>query len=176
MGNWMLASNCYETLACKTISSALLLLSAATEAEINSWGTHDGIIRVGRLTSSVAPIGTIVVVKVAHSFSIPFGLSFFSVNRNLSVALGSITQGTNLCACSSGSGIPHQYGISTASSSPWGSASSAGSSSRHVEGLPCKVVGWVFVITSYQKVLRNMAIAVKHGETTGLTSCSKFGF
>ena len=84
----------------------LQLLSAATEAEISSWGTHDGIIRVGRLTSSVGTITTIVVVEVAHYFSIPFGLSFSSVNRNLSVAVGSITQGTNLSACSSGSGIP----------------------------------------------------------------------
>ena len=156
----------------------LALLSAATETEVSVAVVHDSFVRNGRLISSVTPSSTTsVVVKCAHVLSILCGLSFCPVDRNLCVTVAVVTcVKTDLSAVFFARDIPHPLWVMPWPTSPWRGASSAGSSGRHVEGLPRQVVRCVFVITRQEKVLGKTTIAVEHGETRRFSSFGQLCF
>ena len=73
-----------------------MLLSTATEAEIRITVVHDSFVRTGHLTASVDCMFTDVIVKRAHNDSVPCGLAFFPIYRNLCVSVAENSLGTNL--------------------------------------------------------------------------------
>ena len=141
-----------------------MLLSTATEAEISITVVHDSFVRTGHLTSPVSFFVTAVVVKWAHDHSVLCGLAFLPIYRNLCVTVAVSSLGTNLSTSLLVSGVSCRHHVSAATSSSWSSATSAGSSSRHVERLPRQVVRRVLIITCVKKVVGQAAIAVEHGE------------
>ena len=161
-------------IARETKSAVLMLLSAATKTEITV--LHYSFVRNGRLTSSVPTMVATIVVKWAYDLSILCGLALSSIDRNLGITVAVSGLGTDLSAGLLVTGISYHNLITTTTSTPWGGASSAGSSSRHVEGLPRQVVHWVFVITCQEKVLGKTTIAVEHGETRRFSSFGQLCF
>ena len=154
-----------------------MLLSTATEAEIRVTVAHDSFVRTGHLSRPPAwSLVTMVVVKRAHDHSILCGLAFLAVDWNLCVTVAVSSLGTNLSTSLPLSSVPGHHLVVTATSPSWGCAPSAGSSSRHVERLPRQVVGRVFIITCYQKVVGQATIAVEHGETRRFTCLSQYCF
>ena len=141
-----------------------MLLSTATEAEIRITVVHDSFIRTGHLTSSVGCMVTGVIVKRANDHSILCGLAFLAVDWNLRVTVAKNSLGTNLSTSLPLSGVSGHHRVVAATRPSWRCAPSAGSSSRHVERLPRQVVGRVLIITCYEKIVGQAAIAVKHGE------------
>ena len=154
-----------------------MLLSTATEAEIRVTVVHDSFVRTGHLSS---PRGcsmvTTVVVKRAHDHSILCGFALLAVNRKLCVTVAVNSLGTDLSTSLPVRGVSGHHLVVTATSSSWSGASSAGSSSRHVERLPRQVVGRVFIITCFKKVVGQAAVAVEHGETRRFTCLSQYCF
>ena len=124
-----------------------MLLSTATEAEITATVVHDSFVRTRHLTAFVVCMVTRVVVKRANDHSILCGLAFLAVDWNLCVTVAVSSLGTNLSTILLVSSVSGHHLVWTATSSPWRCATSAGSSSRHVERLPRQVVRRVFIIT-----------------------------
>ena len=154
-----------------------MLLSTATEAEISVTVVHDSFVRTGHLSRPPAwRLVTTVVVKRAHDHSILCGFALLPVNRKLCVTIAVNSLGTDLSTRLPVRGVSGHHLVVTATSSSWSSASSAGSSSRHVERLPRQVVGRVFIITCVKKVVGQATIAVKHGEARRFTCLSQFCF
>ena len=154
-----------------------MLLSTATEAEISVTVVHDSFVRTGHLSRPPAwRLVTTVVVKRAHDHSILCGFALLPVNRKLCVTIAVNSLGTDLSTRLPVRGVSGHHLVVTATSSSWSSASSAGSSSRHVERLPRQVVGRVFIITCYKKVVGQAAIAVKHSEARRFACLSQFCF
>ena len=154
-----------------------MLLSTATEAEIRFTVVHDSFVRTGHLISPRNIISaTTVVVKLAHDHSIFCGFALLAVNRKLCVTVAVSSLGTNLSTILLVSFVSGHHLVLTATSSPWRCAPSAGSSSRHVERLPRQVVGRVFIITCFKKVVGQATIAVEHGETRRFTCLSQCCF
>ena len=116
-----------------------MLLSTATEAEIRITVVHDSFVRTRHLTASFACVVTTVVVKRANDHSILSGLAFLAVDWNLCVTVAESSLGTNLSTSLSLSGVSGHHRVMAATRSSWSSATSAGSSSRHVERLPRQV-------------------------------------
>ena len=141
-----------------------MLLSTATKAEIRATVVHDSFVGTRHLTSSPGWMATGVVVKCAHDHSILCCLAFLAVDWNLCVTVAESSLGTNLSTSLSLSGVSGHHRVIAATRSSWSSATSAGSSSRHVERLPRQVVGRVLIITGVKKVVWQAAIAVEHGE------------
>ena len=154
-----------------------MLLSAATETQIfAARPIHNVFFLFTHFTSTMGTIAALVVVKTADFFPILSGLAVSSIDRDLCVTVTINSLGTNLRAGLLVSNISHSHRVVTATSpSRWG-ASSAGSSSRHVERLPCQVIRGVLVITCPQEFLRQTAITVEHGETRRLTSLCQLCF
>ena len=117
-----------------------MLLSTATEPEIRVTVVHDSFVRTGHLTSSVGSMVTGVVVKWAHDHSVLCGLAFLSIYRNLCVTVAESSLGTNPSTSLLVSGVSGHHLVIPGTRSSWSSATSAGSSSRHVERLPRQVV------------------------------------
>ena len=160
-----------------TKTAVLMLLSAATKTEISVAVVHYGCVRNGRFISSVAGMVTAIVVKRAHVLSILCGLTLSSIDRNLCVTVAVVNCAkADLSAGLPAVVIPHPHWVSPWPTSPWGGASSAGSSGRHVEGLPRQVVRCVFVITRQEKVLGKTTIAAEHGETRRFSSFGQLCF
>ena len=154
-----------------------MLLSTATEAEIRVTVVHDSFVRTGHLSRPQAEsLVTTVVVKRAHDHSILCGFALLPVNRKLCVTIAVNSLGTDLSTSLLVSFVSGHHLVVTATSSSWSSASSAGSSSRHVERLPRQVVGRVFIITCFKKVVGQATIAVEHGETRRFTCLSQYCF
>ena len=154
-----------------------MLLSTATEAEIRFTVVHDSFVRTGHLISPRNIItATTVVVKLAHDHSILCGFALLAVNRKLGVTVAVSSLGANLSTTLSVSGVSCHHRISAATSSSWSSATSAGSSRRHVKRLPRQVVGRVLIITCVKKVVGQAAIAVEHGEARRFTCFCQFCF
>ena len=153
-----------------------MLLSTATEAEIRVTVVHDSFVRTGHLTSSIGCMVTMVVVKRANDHSVLCGLAFLAVDWNLCVTVAVSCLGTNLSTILPLSGVSGHHHVRAATSSSWRCATSAGSSSRHVERLPRQVVGRVFIITCFKKVVGQATIAVEHGETRRFTCLSQYCF
>ena len=153
-----------------------MLLSTATEAEIRVTVVHDSFVRTGHLTSSIGCMVTMVVVKRANDHSVLCGLAFLAVDWNLCVTVAVNSLGTNLSTILPLSGVSGHNHVCAATSSSWGCATSAGSSSRHVERLPRQVVRRVLIITCYEKVVGQATIAVKHGEARRFACLSQFCF
>ena len=154
-----------------------MLLSTATEAEIRVTVVHDSFVRTGHLSSPQGcSMVTTVVVKRAHDHSILCGFALLAVNRKLCVTVAVSSLGTNLSTSLLVSSVSCHHFVWTATSSPWRCATSAGSSSRHVERLPRQVVGRVFIITCFKKVVGQATIAVEHGETRRFTCLSQYCF
>ena len=154
-----------------------MLLSTATEAEISVTVVHDSFVRTGHLSRPPAwRLVTTVVVKRAHDHSILCGFALLPVNRKLCVTIAVNSLGTDLSTRLPVRGVSGHHLVVTATSSSWSSASSAGSSSRHVERLPRQVVGRVLIITCYKNFVGQAAIAVKHGEARRFTCLSQFCF
>ena len=153
-----------------------MLLSTATEAEIIMSVVHDSFVRTRRLTASVGWVVTMVVEKRANDHSVLCSLSFLAVDWNLCVTVAVSSLGTNLSTILLVSSVSGHHLVWTATSSPWRCATSAGSSSRHVERLPRQVVGRVLIITCYKNFVGQAAIAVKHGEARRFTCLSQFCF
>ena len=153
-----------------------MLLSTATEAEIRVTVVHDSFVRTGHLTSSIGCMVTMVVVKRANDHSVLCGLAFLAVDWNLCVTVAVNSLGTNLSTSLPLSGVSGHHAICPGTRSSWSSATSAGSSSRHVERLPRQVVGRVFIITCFKKVVGQATIAVEHGETRRFTCLSQYCF
>ena len=141
-----------------------ILLSTATEAEITVTFVPDSFVRTRRLTSSIGCIVTAVVVKPAHGHSVLCGLAFLSIYRNLCVTVAESSLGTNPSTSLLVSGVSGHHLVIPGTRSSWSCATSAGSSSRHVERLPRQVVGRVLIITCVKKAVGQAAIAVKHSE------------
>ena len=142
-----------------------MLLSTATEAEIRVTVVHDSFVRTGHLSRPPAwRLVTMVLVKRAHDHSILCGFALLAINRKLCVTIAVNSLGTNLSTSLLVSFVSGHHLVWTATSSPWRCAPSAGSSSRHVERLPRQVVGRVFIITCFKKVVWQTAIAVELGE------------
>ena len=141
-----------------------MLLWTATKAVIRVTVVHDSFVRTRHLTSSVDCMVTGVIVIRAHDHSVLCGLAFLSIYGNLCVTVAVSTLGTNLSTSLLVSGVSCHHLVVTATSSSWSSATSAGSSSRHVERLPRQVVRRVPIITCCEKVVGQAAIAVKRGE------------
>ena len=140
-----------------------ILLSTATKTKIVTVA-YDSFVRARHFTSSVDSMVTGIIVKSAHNHSVLCGLAFLSTHRNLCVTPAVSSLGTNLSSSLLVSGVSCHHLVVTATSSPWRCATSAGSSSRHVERLPRQVVGRVFIITCFKKVVGQTAIAVELGE------------
>ena len=117
-----------------------MLLSTAAEAKIRITVVHDSFVRAGHLTASVDCMVTGVIVKRAHNHSVVCGLAFLSIYRNLCVTVVENSLGTNLSTSLPVSGVSGHHLIFPGTRSSWSSATSAGSSSRHVERLPRQVV------------------------------------
>ena len=117
-----------------------MLLSTATEAGIRITVVHDSFVRTGHLTASVECMVTVVIVKRAHNHSVVCGLAFLSIYRNLCVTVVENSLGTNLSTSLPVSGVSGHHLIFPGTRSSWSSATSAGSSSRHVKRLPGQVV------------------------------------
>ena len=141
-----------------------MLLSTATKAEIRVTVVHDSFVRTGHLTSSVGSMVTGVIVKRADDHSVLCCLAFLSIYRNLCVTVAENSLGTNLSTRLPLSSVSCHHLVFTATSSSWSSATSTGSSSRHVERLPRQVVRRVLIITCVKKVVGQAAIAVERGE------------
>ena len=158
-------------------NAVLMLLSAATETEISVAVIHSSFVRNGRLTSSVLAIAVArIVVECTHVLSILCGLTLSPIDRNLGITVAVSSLGTDLSAGLPVIGISYHNIVSTTTTTPWGGASSAGSSGRHVEGLPRQVVRWVFVITRQEEILGKTTIAVEHGETRRFSSFGQLCF
>ena len=153
-----------------------MLLSTATEAEIIMSVVHDSFVRTRRLTASVGWVVTMVVEKRANDHSVLCSLSFLAVDWNLCVTVAVSSLGANLSTTLPVSGVSCHHRVSAATSSSWSSATSAGSSSRHVERLSRQVVGGVLIITCFKKVVWQAAIAVENGEARRFTCLSQFCF
>ena len=153
-----------------------MLLSTATEAEISAAVVHDSFVRTRHFISSPGSMVTAVVVKCAHDHSVLCGLAFLAVDWNLCVTVAVSSLGANLSTTLPVSGVSCHHRVSAATSSSWSSATSAGSSSRHVERLPRQVVRRVFIITCFKKVVGQATIAVEHGETRRFTCLSQYCF
>ena len=125
---------------------------------------YDSFVSARHFTSSVGSMVTGIIVKSAHDHSVLCGLAFLSIYRNLCVTLAVSSLGTNLSTSLLVSGVSCHHLVATATRSSWSCATSAGSSSRHVERLPCQVVRRVFIITCFKKVVGQTAIAVELGE------------
>ena len=141
-----------------------MLLSTATKAEIRITVVHDSFVRTGHLTSSVDCMVTGVIVIRADDHSVLCGLAFLSIYRNLCVTVAENSLGTNLSTSLPVSGVSGHHLVFPGTRSSRSSATSAGSSSRHVEGLPRLVVRRVLIITCVKKVVGQAAIAVERGE------------
>ena len=141
-----------------------MLLSTATKAEIRITVVHDSFIRTGHLTSSVDCMFTGVIVIRADDHSVLCGLAFLSIYRNLCVTAAENSLGTNLSTSLPVSGVSGHHLVFPGTRSSRSSATSAGSSSRHVERLPRQVVRRVLIITCVKKVVGQAAIAVERGE------------
>ena len=153
-----------------------MLLSTATEAEIRINVVHDSFLRTRHLTASVGCMVTMVVVKRANDHSVLCGLAFLAVDWNLCVTVAVSSLGTNLSTILPFSGVSGHHRVLAATRPSWRCATSAGSSSRHVERLPRQVVGRVLIITCYEKVVGQATIAVKHGEARRFACLSQFCF
>ena len=153
-----------------------MLLSTATEAEIRVTVVHDSFVRTGHLTSSIGCMVTRVVVKRANDHSVLCSLAFLAVDWNLCVTVAVSSLGTNLSTSLPVIGVSCHHLVLTATRSSWRCATSAGSSSRHVERLPRQVVRRVLIITCYEKVVGQATIAVKHGEARRFACLSQFCF
>ena len=154
-----------------------MLLSAATETEISVAVVHYSFVRNRHFISSHVVSMTAIVVKRAHVLSILCGLALSSIDRNLCVTVAVVTwTQTDLSAGLLAISIFHPHWVTPWPTSPWRGASSAGSSGRHVEGLPRQVVRCVFVITRQEKVLGKTTIAVEHGETRRFSSFGQLCF
>ena len=154
-----------------------ILLSTATEAEKTvSFNVPDSFVRTRRLTSSIGCIVTAVVVKPAHDHSVLCGLAFLSRYRNLCVTVAESSLGTNPSTSLLVSGVSGHHLVIPGTRSSWSCATSAGSSSRHVERLPRQVVGRVLIITCCEKVVGQAAIAVKHSDARRFACFWKFYF
>ena len=153
-----------------------MLLSTATEAEIRVTVVHDSFVRTGHLTARVGSLVTAVIVKGAHDHSILCGLALFAVDWNLCVTVAENSLGTNLSTSLLVSFVSGHHLVWTATRSPWGCTPSAGRSGRHVERLPRQVVGRVFIITCFKKVVGQATIAVEHSETRRFTCLSQYCF
>ena len=82
--------------ACLCVSTLKnVLCTTATEAEIDG-GAHDSFVVARNLAAPVLWTVAPVVVERPHYLSILIALSLSSVDRNLSVAVGIRTLGTNL--------------------------------------------------------------------------------
>ena len=152
-----------------------ILLSTAAETEIPTVA-YDSFVRARHLVPSVVWTTTAVVVKRAHHHSVLCGLAFLSMYRKLCVTVAEGSLGTNLGATLPVSGVSCHHLVVMGTSSSWSSATSAGSSSRHVERLPRQVVGRVLIITCFKKVVGHAAIAVENGEARRFTCLSQFCF
>ena len=141
-----------------------MLLSTATKAEIRITVVHDSFVRTGHLTSSVDCMVTGVIVIRADDHSVLCGLAFLSIYRNLCVTVAENSLGTNLSTSLPVSGVSGHHLVFPGTRSSRSSATSAGSSSRHVERLPRQVVRRVLIITCVKKVVGQAAIAVERGE------------
>ena len=153
-----------------------MLLSTATEAKITAVVVHDSFVRTRHFISSVGSMVTAVVVKCAHDHSILCGLAFLAVDWNLCVTVAVSSLGTDLSTSLLVNGVSCHHLVLTATSSSWSSATSAGSSSRHVERLPRQVVGRVLIKTCVKKVVGQVAIAVERGEARRFTCFCQFCF
>ena len=131
-----------------------MLLSTATEAEIGLTVVHDSFVRTRHLTASVVCMVTRVVVKRANDYSIFCGLAFLAVDWNLCVTVAVGCLGTNLNTILPLGGVSGHHHVRAATRTSWRCATSAGSSSRHVERLPRQVVRRVLIITCLKKVVR----------------------
>ena len=151
-----------------------MLLSTATEAEIRITVVHDSFVRTRHLTASVACMVTMVVVKRANEHSVLCGLAFLAVDWNLCVTVAVSSLGTNLSTSLPLSGVSGHHLVCAATRPSWRCATSAGSSSRHVERLPRQVVRRVLIITCNEKVVGQATIAVKHGEARRFACLSQF--
>ena len=136
-------------------------LSAAAEAKIGVVVIHDGFVRTGCLAPPSMCLLTFVVVKVAYDLPILCSLILFSIHGNLCVAVTERSCSTELSAGLLVSGISHHYHVSPESTSSCGGASSAGSSSRHVEGLPGQVVCRILVVSCIKEDMRQAAIVIE---------------
>ena len=152
-----------------------MVLSTATETVIPTVA-YDSFVRARHLVSAGVLTATAVVVKRAHHHSVLCGLTYLSMYRKLCVTIAVNSLGTNLGATLPVSGVSCHHLVATATSSSWSSATSAGSSSRHVERLSRQVVGGVLIITCFKKVVWQAAIAVENGEARRFTCLSQFCF
>ena len=140
-----------------------MLPSTATKTEIVTVA-YDSFVSARHFTSSVGSMVTGIIVKSAHDHSVLCGLAFLSIYRNLCVTLAVSSLGTNLSTSLLVSGVSCHHLVVAGTRSSWSCATSAGSSSRHVERLPRQVVRRVFIITCFKKIVGQTAIAVELGE------------
>ena len=152
-----------------------MLLSTATKTEIITVA-YDSFVSARHLISSVFSMVTWIIVKSAHDHSVLCGLAFLSIYRNLCVTDAEISLGTNLTTILLVSGVSDHHFVIPVTRSSWSSATSAGSSSRHVERLPRQVVGRVFIITCVKKVVGQAAIAIQLGEARRFACFCQFCF
>ena len=175
-GDTLLFYTSFTTMILINLVTKLLrmLLSTATETVVTTGS--DRIVRTWHLTPSTSCLVTAVIVKLAHDHSVLCGLAFLAVDWNLCVTVAVSSLGANLSTTLPVSGVSCHHRVSAATSSSWSSATSAGSSSRHVKRLPRQVVGRVLIITCVKKVVGQAAIAVEHGEARRFTCFCQFCF